>query len=83
MLVAEVESEALKLRSVDKIHLTEALLSSLDKPDDLVEQKWVDESERRYKAYKSGDIKGIPLDQVSPRLRSKGYSSDLYRTPAS
>ena len=70
MLVAEVESEALKLRPVDKIHLTEVLLSSLDKPDELVEQKWVDESERRYKAYKSGDIKGVPLDQFSPRLSS-------------
>ena len=70
MLVAEVESEALKLRPVEKIHLTEALLSSLDKPDEFVEQKWVDESERRYKAYKSGDINGIPLDQFSPRLSS-------------
>ena len=70
MLVAEVESEALKLRPVDKIHLTEALLSSLDKPDELVEQKWVDESERRYDAYKKGDLKGIPLDQFSPRLSS-------------
>ncbi len=60
MLVAEAESEALKLRPVDKIHLTEVLLSSLDKPDEHVEQKWVDESERRYDAYKKGDLKGIP-----------------------
>jgi len=70
MLVADVESEALKLRPVDKIHLTEVLLSSLDKPDERVEQKWVDESERRYDAYKKGDLQGIPLDQFSPRLSS-------------
>ena len=69
-LVAQLESEALKLKPAEKIHLTEVLLSSLDKPDEAVEQKWADESERRYRAYKNGDLKGIPLDQFSPRLSS-------------
>jgi putative addiction module component (TIGR02574 family) len=70
MLAVQIKEEALKLGPVDKIHLTEALLSSLDKPDELVEKKWVDESERRYAAYKKGDLKGIPLDQFYPRLSS-------------
>lgn len=70
MLAVQIKEEALKLAPVDKIHLTEALLSSLDQPDELVEKKWVEESERRYDAYKKGDLKGIPLDQFSPRLSS-------------
>ena len=65
MLVEQIQSEALKLKPVDKIHLAELLLISLDKPDETVEQKWVEESEKRYKAYKNGSIQGIPLNQYS------------------
>jgi len=36
----------------------------LDKTDKQVEKIWVAESEKRYKAYKEGSIKGIPLAQI-------------------
>ncbi len=52
MIAEQIQSEALKLKPIDKIHLAELLLGSLDKPDEAVEQKWVEESEKRYKAYK-------------------------------
>jgi len=63
-----IEAEALKLKPVEKVQLAELLLGSLDQPDPEVEQKWVAESEARYEAYKKGNIQGIPLDQISPRL---------------
>lgn len=68
MITEQIQSEALKLKPIDKIHLAELLLISLDKPDEAVEQKWVEESEKRYKAYKEGRIQGIPLDQFSPGM---------------
>jgi putative addiction module component (TIGR02574 family) len=68
MLAVQIEKEALKLKPVEKIHLAELLLVSLDKPDSEIEQRWVEESERRYAAYKRGDLQGLPLNQFAPRL---------------
>ena len=68
MLAMQIKEEALKLKPVEKIHLAELLLVSLDKPDSEIEQKWVEESERRYAAYKRGALQGLPLTQFAPRL---------------
>jgi len=35
-----------------------------NKPDLALERKWVEESEKRYKAYKSGKVKGIRLAEI-------------------
>jgi len=68
MLAMQIKEEALKLKPVEKAHLAELLLVSLDQPDSEIEQKWVEESEQRYAAYKRGEIQGLPLDQFTPRL---------------
>lgn len=68
MLAMQIKEEALKLNPVEKAHLAELLLVSLDRPDSEIEQKWVEESERRYAAYERGEIQGVPLDQFTPRL---------------
>ena len=70
MLAEQIQVEALKLKPVEKVRLAESLLSSLDRPDVAVEKKWISESERRYAAYKNGEIQGIPLAQFSPRKRT-------------
>lgn len=54
MLTEEIKISALKLDAVDRVHLAEALLDSLDKTDEQIEKTWVKESEKRYKAYKEG-----------------------------
>ena len=64
MIVEEIKRNALKLNAVDRVHLAETLLDSLDKTDAQIEKIWVLESEKRYKAYKEGRIKGIPLEQL-------------------
>jgi len=68
MLAVQLKEEALKLNPVEKAHLAELLLISLDRPDSEIEKKWAEESEQRYEAYKKGEIQGIPLDQFVPRL---------------
>ena len=70
MLAEQIQVEALKLKPVEKVRLAESLLSSLDRADIDVEKKWVNESERRYTAYKNGEIQGMPLAQFSPRKRT-------------
>jgi len=53
----------------NKICLLEMLLESLDKTDLEIEAAWVAESERRYAAYKRGEIQGSTLDEVKKRIR--------------
>ena len=64
MNAEEIKKNALKLNAVDRVHLAETLLDSLDKTDDQIEKIWILESEKRYQAYKEGRIKGIPIGQV-------------------
>ena len=67
MLTEQIQTEALKLKPVEKVRLAESLLSSLDQSDPEIEKKWINESERRYEAYKNGELQAIPLAQFSPR----------------
>jgi putative addiction module component (TIGR02574 family) len=50
------------LSEVEKIRILEFIFDSLDKPDADVETKWVNESEKRYQAYKEGKIHGISIN---------------------
>jgi putative addiction module component (TIGR02574 family) len=64
MLIEKIKTSALGLKAIDRIHLAETLLESLNKTDEQIEKKWVLESEKRYKAYKNGQVEGIPLEQL-------------------
>lgn len=52
MLAEGIKTSALGLNVIDRIHLAEILLESLDKTDAEIEKIWVKESENRYQAYK-------------------------------
>ena len=58
----------LGLDVVDRVHLAEIVLDSLDKTDGQIEKIWVRESEARYQAYKEGSIKGISLRHLRTRI---------------
>lgn len=64
MTTKQLEEEALTLKSIDRIHLVEKLLISLNRPDPKMEKEWVLESEARYKAYKHGEIEPVSLQQI-------------------
>ena len=69
MLTKEIKNTALELNVIDRIHLAEIILDSLDKTDKQIEKIWVKESEDRYQAYKEGRVKGITLKQVRSRIK--------------
>lgn len=69
MLPKEIKTIALGLNVIDRIHLAEIILDSLDKTDEQIENIWVEESENRYKSYKEGKVKGIPLKQIRSRIK--------------
>ncbi|MHC4873864.1 MAG: addiction module protein [Planctomycetota bacterium] len=64
MITKELKSKALQLKDVDKVHLVELILDSIDRPDPEIEKEWVKESEKRYAAYKKGKIKAIPYSKI-------------------
>ena len=69
MLTEEIKTRALELNVIDRIHLAEIILDSLDKTDDQIEKVWVEESENRYQAYKEGRVIGISLEQLRLRIK--------------
>ncbi len=71
MINKELQHQVLKLKALEKIHLVEFLLESLDKPDLAVQEKWIEESEKRYDAYKAGKIKALSYEDVMNRLKNE------------
>ncbi len=62
-----MRNDALRLKAIDKIQLVDFLLNNLDKSSKEVEIKWVEESEKRYDAYKAGKLKGISIQKIQAK----------------
>lgn len=58
----EILERALTLKPVDRLIIIDGLLRSLDEPDAKIDELWVEEAEKRLKAYREGRIEGISLD---------------------
>ncbi len=71
MTTKELEKQTLKLKSLDKIHLVEKLIKSLDQPDEDIENAWIKESESRFSAYEKGDLKTVPFETAIKKIRRK------------
>ena len=56
------------IEPVERIRLVEAILNSLDKPDQDIEKSWIAESEARYEAYKRGEIDSQDWDEIKKRF---------------
>ncbi len=70
MLTDEIKKEVLNLKSIDRIHLVEILMESLDQPDPAIESAWVEESEKRYEAFKAGELRYTDIDDIKSRYTS-------------
>ena len=68
MTIKNIEKDILQLSPKERIHIVEHILASLNTPDPKIEKFWVAESEKRYAAYKSGDIKPISLHSMKKRF---------------
>ncbi|HEU4767801.1 MAG TPA: addiction module protein [Pyrinomonadaceae bacterium] len=71
-LFDEVQKQARMLTQQEKAALAHLLIEELDTSSDAdVEQLWVEESRRRYEAYRRGEIEALPGDEVMARARSR------------
>lgn len=65
--VDQLAKKAMGLQPLERIRLVEAILYSLDKPDQKIEQSWILEAEARHEAYKRGELKSIDWDEIKKR----------------
>jgi hypothetical protein len=70
MTLKTIEKAARKLSTKQKSQLAAILLSTLDS-DETIEREWIEEAERRYRAYVSGRTKGRSWDEVITSARAR------------
>ena len=64
MNTEQILEHALRLNAKQKFSIVDALLKSLDEPDDALEEIWNTEAGKRLHAYRSGKLRGIPMEQI-------------------
>ncbi|MCE5360423.1 addiction module protein [Candidatus Igneacidithiobacillus taiwanensis] len=64
MNTKELIDSALKLSPAERFALMDQIAHSLDQPDPELDRLWIEEAERRLAAYRSGQVKGIPAEDV-------------------
>ena len=64
MNTEQILEHALQLNANQKFSIVDALLNSLDEPDDTLEEIWNTEAEKRLHAYRTGNLRGIPMEQI-------------------
>jgi hypothetical protein len=67
----EFKERALQLPIRERALLAEHLIASLEEADDAeVERLWVEEAERRYREYNTGELSGRPAEEALRDARS-------------
>lgn len=60
----EIIESALKLSPPEKLLIVESILKSLEEPNKEIENIWLEEAERRLKAYRDGKLEGISMEDI-------------------
>ena len=72
MTVKEVQAAAMKLPPKQRAKLAEHLMASLDPSvDEDCEAAWIAEAERRFDAYKRGEMTARSAEAVSRSIRAR------------
>lgn len=69
MSTDEMLAAILKLPRPERARVAEALLSSLEEPEEAVEAAWVEELLRRSRAVTEGKVQPIPLETVRSQFQ--------------
>src|SRR6185295_17252001 len=66
-----LSTQARKLSTAERLELVDDLLTSLDESDPGIDGLWAKEAEDRLAAYRRGELKAIPLQEVLAKYRVK------------
>ena len=67
----DLSAKARKLSPAERLELVDDVLASLDEPDPQIDRLWAKEAEERLSAYRRGEIKAVPLQEVLAKYRVK------------
>tara|TARA_B100000315_G_C14355972_1_gene486182 strand:+ start:260 stop:481 length:222 start_codon:yes stop_codon:yes gene_type:complete len=67
----ELAEKIQSLPDAEKLDLVDSIMTQLDKPDPEIDRIWAEEAQKRWKAYKSGELKTASYDEVMSRYREK------------
>ena len=67
----DLSAKARKLSPAERLELVDDVLASLDEPDPRIDRLWAKEAEERLAAYRRGEIKAVPLQEVLAKYRVK------------
>lgn len=68
--ITAIEVEARKLTPTARLELVDAILGSLDETDPEMDRLWSREAEDRLSAFRRGELKAVPLDEVLAKYRT-------------
>ncbi len=71
MINQELQNQVLGLKALEKIHLVELILERLHKPDHVIQEKWIEGSERRFDDYKAGNTKALSYQEALSKIKNK------------
>jgi putative addiction module component (TIGR02574 family) len=60
----EILKKALRLKPEERFLVIEGLIKSLDEPDKMLDEIWIEEAESRLKAHREGKLEGIPMEEI-------------------
>ena len=63
--------QARSLSPAERLELVDDLLTSLDESDPKIDRRWAKEAEDRLAAYRRGELKAVPLQEVLAKYRVK------------
>ena len=64
-----LSKQARKLSPAERLELVDDLIASLDEGDPKIDALWAREAEDRLAAYRRGEIKAVPLQEVLAKYR--------------
>ena len=64
-------AQARNLSPDERMELVDDILASVDEPDPTVDRLWAKEAEDRLAAYRRGEIKAVPLQEVLAKYHVK------------
>lgn len=68
-VVVSIVEEALTLKPIERLHLVDELLLSLDIPTKEIDLLWAEEAEKRIEAYNLGEVKTLSSQEVFAKYR--------------
>lgn len=64
MSINKLLEQTLTLNVNERTKLIDELFKSIDKLDEEIDQIWADEADKRLEAYRKGQIKAIPIEDI-------------------